>query len=265
MPYASKRKRSSSQGPMVKRFNKGRTFRTVRKRVPAAPRGLSNMRKMIKNVQLSQAETNYKSLAVTSSGMKHDLIYSFPLWGPLSSVFPTQGTGDDQRVGDRITASSIKIRLCMDVPWDRKNVKVKLYYLPYNSDQGSPTSYGSLFNNITGNSMLDPINFKRWKGIQYLGMYRPRDNDAAPYGTYGGNEGAPGASSLSTNTASIVINKTIKLGRKAWFQDGTDQQPSNFRENGTILVLPYATTNTATTDTIIEKMEGAYTLYYKDL
>ncbi|AXH73612.1 MAG: putative capsid protein [Cressdnaviricota sp.] len=265
MPYASKRKRSSSRGRMVKRFNRGRTFRTVRRRVPAAPRGLSNMRKMIKNVQLSQAETNYKSLAVTSSGMNHDKIYAFPLWGPLASIFPTQGTGDDQRVGDRITASSVKIRLCMDVPWDRKNVKVKLYYLPYNSDQGDPTSYSSLFNNITGNSLLDPINFKRWKGIKYLGMYRPQDKDASVYQTLANQQGAPGATHLATNTASIVINKTLKMNRKCWFQDGSDQQPSNLRENGTLLVLPYATTNTAITDTIIEKMEGAYTLYYKDL
>ena len=265
MPYASKRKRSSSRSRMVKRFNRGRTFRTVRRRVRAAPRGLSNMRKMIKNVQLSQAETNYKTLSVTSSGMSHDGIYSFPIWGPLASVFPAQGSADDQRVGDRITASSIKIRLAMDVPWDRKNVKVKMYYLPYNSDQGNPTTYSQLFNNITGNSMLDPINFKRWKGIRYLGMYKPKDNDAAVYYTYKNAEDAPSAGHLATNTATIYINKTINLGRKAWFQDGTDLQPSNFRENGTILLLPYATTDTSTLDTVIEKMEGAYTLYYKDL
>jgi len=267
MPYASKRKRSSSRGRMVKRFNKGRTFRTVRRRVPAAPRGLSNMRKMIKSVQLSQAETNYKSLSVTSSGMNHDGIYSFPLWGPLDSIFPTQGAGDDQRVGERITASSVKIRLAMDVPWDRKNCKVKLYYLPYNSDQGTPTNYGSLFNNITGNSMLDPINFKRWKGIRYLGMYRPRDNDAGYWRNLPSsvNVGDPPATRLASNTASIYINKTINLNRKCWFNDSSDQQPTNLKENGTILVLPYATTNTATTDTIVTKMEGAYTLYYKDL
>ena len=262
-----KRTRSASRSRMVKRFNRGRSFRTVRKRVPAAPRGLSNMRKMIKNVQLSQAETNYKSLSVTSSGMNHDNIYSFPVWGPLASVFPTQGTGDDQRVGDRITASSIKVRLCMSIPWDRKNVKVKMYYLPYNSDQGNPTTYASLFNNITGNSLLDPINFKRWKGIRYLGMYTPRDNDAGSYRIVNTSSSAdaPEADQIAGNTASIVINKTIKLNRKAWFQDSSDQQPSNFRENGTILLLPYATTNTSTLDTVVLSMEGAYTLYYKDL
>jgi len=265
MPYPRKRARSVSRGRAVKRFNQGRSFRTVRRRVPAAPRGLSNMRKMIKNVQLSQVETKYNSLSVTSSGMNHDGIYSFPIWGPLNSVFPGQGIEDNKRVGDRITTSSIKVRLAMDVPWDRKNVKVKLYYLPYNSDQGNPTSYGSLFQNITGNSMLDPINFKRWKGIQYLGSYKPRDNDAGPFYTYPGNESAPSASHLASNTATIVVNKTIKMNRKAWFNDTADIQPSNFRENGTILVLPYASTNTAVTDKIIEKMEGAYTLYYKDL
>lgn len=269
MPYAkNKRRRSASaSGRAVKRFNQGRTFRTVRKRVAAAPRGLSNMRKMIKNVQLSQAETNYKTLAITSSGMNHDSIYSFPIWGPLASVFPTQGTGDDQRVGDRITARSIKVRMCITIPYDRQNTKLKLYYLPYNSDQGNPTTASQLFNNITGNTMLDPINFKRWKGIKYLGMYRPRDNDAKSWVTQGGHQVPedPPADRAASNSATIYINKTINLNRKCWFQDGTDQQPSNFRENGTILILPYATTNTSTLDTVITGMEGAYTLYYKDL
>ena len=267
MPYASKRKRSSSRPRMVKRFNRGRTFRTVRKRVPAAPRGLSNMRKMIRNVQLSQAETNYRSLQITGSAMAHDSIKTFPIWGPLASVFPTQGTADDERVGDRITASTLKIRLALTVPWDRKNVKVKMYYLPYNSDQGDPTSYNQLFNNITGNSMLDPINFKRWKGIRYLGMYRPADNDAATFRVVNTSSSSdlPEADQIASNSATILINKTIKINRKCWFQDATDQQPSNFRENGTILLLPYATQNTTTLDNVILSMEGAYTLYYKDL
>ena len=267
MPYTSKRRRSSQGGRNVKRFNRGRTFRTVRRRMPAAPRGLSRMKNMIKNVQLSQAETNFKTLAVTSSGMNHDSIYTFPMWGPLSSIFPVQGTTDHQRIGDRITALSVKIRMCLTIPYDRQNTKLKLYYLPYNSDQGDPTDKAQLFHSLVGNTMVDPIQFKRWKGIQYLGMYRPKDNDAKNWVTQGGHQvpEEPAAAWQSSNDATIYINKTIKLNRKCWFRDATDFQPQNLKENGTILILPYASTNTLITDTVVRKMEGAYTLYYKDL
>jgi len=43
----------------------------------------------------------------------------------------------------------------LDVPFDRKNVKVKAYFVPYNTDQGSPTNYSDLFHNITSNNILD--------------------------------------------------------------------------------------------------------------
>jgi len=37
------------------------------------------------------------------------------------------------------------------------------------------------------------------------------------------------------------------------------------KENGSILLLPYATINTATTDNVIISGEGAFTVYYKDI
>lgn len=244
-----------------------RQFRTTRRRTPRAPRGLANMRSMIRNVQLSQAETNFKTLAVASAAMNHDTIYSFPIWGPLGSVFPVQGTTDHQRIGDRITAMSMKIRMCITIPWDRQNVKLKMYYLPYNSDQGDPTDKAQLFHSLVGNTMVDPIQFKTWKGIQYLGTYRPKDNDAKSWVTQGGHQvpDDPPANRLASNDATIYVNKTIKFNRRAWFRDAVGSQPMNFKENGTILILPYASTNTATTDTVVRAMEGAYTLYYKDL
>ena len=251
----------------VKKARRMAKYRSVNKRVPAAPRGLSNMRKMIRSVQLSQAETKYKTGSFSVVNLTHDSIKSLPIWSSSASVFPTQGDAQNERVGDRITATSIKVRMSIDIPWDRKNTKIKMYYLPYNSDQGDPETYGHLFNNVTGNSMLDPINFKRWKGIRYLGMYTPKDNDAGSYRIVNTSSSAdaPEANQMAGNTATIYVNRTIKLNRKAWFQDASNTQPTNFRENGTILVMPYASTNTSTLDNVVAKIEGAYTLYYKDL
>ncbi len=41
--------------------------------------------------------------------------------------------------------------------------------------------------------------------------------------------------------------------------------PSNIKENGCLLILPYATINTSTNDNLVLGMEGAATMYYKDL
>ena len=243
-----------------------RTRRTTTKRVKAAPKSMAKMTKMIKAIQLKEQETNYKSITANTGSLNHDVIYEIPIWNSSSSVFPDQGVTDGGRIGDRIYAKSIRFRMCMDVPWDRKNVKVKAYYLPYNSDQGTPTNYASLFHNVTGNSRLDPIQFKRWKGLKYLGTFTPRDKDASVFVTRSpGAEDGPTASHLATNTASIYINKKISLNRKVWFPNDSDNQPSNLKEKGSILLLPYATINTSTNDNIILASEGALTLYYKDI
>jgi len=229
---------------------------------------MAKMTKLIKAIQLKEQETNYKSITANTGALNHDSIYEVPIWNSSSSVFPDQGVTDGGRIGDRIYAKSIRVRMAMDVPWDRKNVKVKAYYLPYNSDQGTPTNYNSLFHNITGNSRLDPIQFKRWKGLKYLGTFTPRDKDASVYVTRGGSSittDPPPANHLASNTASIYINKKISLNRKVWFPNDGDNQPSNLKEKGSILLLPYATINTATTDNLILATEGAFTLYYKDI
>jgi len=261
------RKYSGPLRPGEKSAKVPRTYskRMTSKLVPSAPKTMSNMVKLIRKIQLNEQETNYKTIQPSIGALNHDSIYSFPMWSSTDSVFPTQGTTDGSRIGDRIYPKGIRVRMVLDVPWDRKNVKVKAYYLPYNSDQGDPTTYANFFHNVVGNSRVDPIQFKRWKGIKYLGTYKPRDMDASVYITDFNEIAAPSASHLATNTASIYINRFIKLNRKVWFNSDSSTQPSNLKENGVILLLPYATINTATGDNVILSGEGAFTLYYKDI
>ncbi len=255
--------------PYKKSYSKKRYSRkaTVSKRVKAAPRSMAKLARTIKAIQLKEQETNYKTIQPTIGALKHDSINEFSMWSSSTSVFPSQGAGDGNRIGDRIYPKGIRVRMCLDVPWDRKNVKVKAYYLPYNSDQGTPTSYGDLFHNVVGNSRIDPIQFKRWKGIKYLGTYKPRDNDASYWRNIPSsvNVGDPPANRLASNTASIYINKFIPINRKVWFLNDASIQPSNLKENGSVLLLPYSTINTATTDNVILSGEGAFTVYYKDI
>lgn len=253
-------------GEKSAKVTKNYTKRMTSKLVPSAPKTMSNMVKLIRKIQLNEQETNYKSINVDIPALAHDSINKFDIWSSSTSVFPAQGTTDATRVGDRIYPKGVRVRMALDVPFDRKNVKVKAYYLPYNSDQGNPVTYNQLFHEVTGNSRLDPIQFKRWKGIKYLGTFKPRDMDANfMTQTTVHNTSAPPADEISANTASIYINRWIKINKKVWFNSDASLQPSNLKENGCILLLPYATINTTTTDNVILSGECAMTLYYKDI
>lgn len=249
-----------------RRYSKKKTL--VSKKVPSAPKTEAGLVKLIKQINMKQSETKYKSRDLGHAGMNHNSIVKIPIWDADAlafpvSILPAQGLTDSHRIGERIHALKIKLRLHFDIPWDRKNCKIKLYFLEYNSDQGNPTSYSDFFHNITGNSRLDPIQVKRWgKGLKYLGDYKPQDMEASY--TYI-NSSTPSASALATNTASIYVKKDIVLNRKIYFKADGAMTPSNIRENGVLLALPYSTINTTPSDTIVVGMEGAATMYYKDI
>lgn len=258
---------------MVKYNNKNKYRRGSKKsytykKTKAAPKAKSSLVKLIKSVTMKQSETKYKSRDLSYGAMNHDSIVKIPIWDKdalvgAKSILPHQGITDATRIGDRIMANKIKLRVCLDVPWDRKNVKVKVYFLEYNSDQGDPTDYGTFFHNVTGNSRLDPVQFKRWgKYLKYLGDYKPLDMEASY--TYI-NSQTPTAAHLATNTATIYIRKDIYLNKKIYFVNDGAMTPSNIKENGCLLFLPYASINTGTGDNVVIGMEGAATIYYKDL
>nr|QNG40976.1 capsid protein [Pygoscelis antarcticus]QNG40980.1 capsid protein [Pygoscelis antarcticus]QNG41020.1 capsid protein [Pygoscelis antarcticus]QNG41028.1 capsid protein [Pygoscelis antarcticus] len=237
----------------------------VKKLVRAAPKSMANLTKMIKSIQLKEQETNYKSISQAVNAMNHNSINEFSLWSAGPSVFPAQGTGDGDRIGDRIYPKGIRVRMALDVPYDRKNVKVKMYYLPYNTYQGDPVVKDQLFHNVVNNTRLDPIQFKRWKGIKYLGTFSPKDKDAAIFRTAPGDEGEPGAADKATNTATIYINRFISINRKVWFKNDSSLQPTNLKEKGSILLLPYASVNTASSDNVILSGQCSFTCYFKDI
>jgi len=259
--------------PYRKQYKKRTSSRKAKttKMVTAAPVSLSKLTSLIKRVNLRESEVKYKSRLVSQGAMNHNSITRIPIWDPDAlvgpvSILPQQGTTDSTRIGDRIHANKIKLRMSMDIPFDRKNVKVKLYFLEYNTDQGDPTNQGELQHTITGKTILDPIQIKRWgKSLRYLGTYTPQLNTNFMTQTTVHNQSAVPADEVSANTATIMVNKDIHLNRKVFFTSDGSMTPSNLKENGVILVLPFATSNTLTGDTVILTASAAATLYYKDL
>ncbi|AXH75744.1 MAG: putative capsid protein [Cressdnaviricota sp.] len=257
--------------------DRGRSMRGVKKTIykkkSYKKRNYGNKKlvNLIKSVNIRQSESKYKSTSYTWGALTHDNTYHKDLWSSTVNLFPGQGTSDVNRIGDRIICQGIMLRAVFDVPWDRKNVKLKMFYVPWNSDQGTPATYSNFFHNITGNARLDPVQKKRYPGVKYLGTYQI-EVERAPYYTYSAGDQVPSASVISANTGSICIKKWIPMyNKKLFFRSDATFQPSNLPEQGSILVVPYSTINTNAGggvipgDNIILSGEMSATLYFKDL
>lgn len=257
------------RGYMKKRTYTKRKY--TKTRSPIKKKKYNGLVKLIKSVNIKNSESKYKTLTANYPAMVHGNIYKNDLWSSSVSIFPSQNSTDAGRIGDRVIAQGVMLRMIFDVPWDRKNVKLKCFYLPYNSDQGDPTTYTDLFHNVTGESRLDPLQKKRFPGIKYLGTYQI-EPERAPYYTYSAGTQVPDSDEISSNTGSICIKKWLPMyNKKVYMKADASNQPSNLKEYGSILILPYATMNTSKDgvilpgDTIILNGKMTATLYFKDL
>lgn len=208
---------------------------------------------LIKRVTLKQSETKYRTYNYTQPGAQtHNNVHSFHLWDAGASgssvIWPGQGTSDADRIGDSLFAVGIKLRMYFQIPSNRKNVTIKLWYLPYNSTQGDPTTYNDFFHNKTGIGLIDPVQTKRYPMLRYIGKFRLYSRDVT--------DSADG---------SILVNKWIPIGRNINFNQDISYLPSNLPENGRILYLAYDTYTTVATDNVISRASMAATLYFKDV
>ncbi|AXH73025.1 MAG: putative capsid protein [Cressdnaviricota sp.] len=244
---------------------------TKTKRVYKKKSNNKTMVSLIKDINIRQAETKYKSISYDWGSIVQNNLAITNLWDSSTNLFPGQNSTDSGRIGDRIICQGIKIRAIFDIPWDRKNIKLKAFYVPWNSDQGTPATYTNFFHNITGEARLDPVQKKRYPGLKYLGTYQI-EPERAPYYTYGSGTGSPDSDVISANTGTICIKTFIPMNdKKLFFRSDATNQPSNLKEQGSILLVPYASLNTAKDgvllpgDTIVLNGKMSATCYYKDL
>ena len=230
------------------RYRKKKTYKGKPKVTASATKAL------VKNTLLRMAETNYKSYDIKGSIFRHDTLARHDLWSPSStdanSIWPLQNDSDSGRSGDMIQVAGIKIRGVFEVPNDRFNAKMKLYFVQWNSGDGTPTTQSEFFHNVSGNIMIDPIQNKRFRNVLKLGMIQCRATDVQQ-GT--------------AQTKTIFFSKWIPMNKKVYFKGDGSENPSNLKEYGSILFCPYDTISSATTDNIFINSELTYTVYYKDI
>lgn len=203
---------------------------------------------------LKTTETGYKSRTIaqgTGASINHDTLKAFILWDETTTaLWPTQGLGDGNRIGDEIYVTGMKIRMQFEMPQDRRNAKIKLWYVPYNHTSGSDPSIQAEFqHNVTGNTFLDPIQTKRWPGVKYLGMYQLKATDQT----------------TGDQDKTLFVSKWIPIYRKIAFkEDGSSVVVNGLTERGCIVATAYDTYSSFQTDTIVSRGEMQVTVYYKD-
>jgi len=171
-----------------KRFNKKRV---AKRRVMSKRRTSSRTRlvSLIKRTVLKKAEQKEKQVAFEKVEMYHNCFWNggATLSSGLiikmnSGVLPTQGVGDNQRVGDEIYLSGFKWKFLIGQKADRPNVTFR--YAVVTVPKGSAVVYNDWFKNVIGNVMLDDFN-RDFVKVHATGLWRP--NEAGLAGT-GGDE-----------------------------------------------------------------------------
>lgn len=244
----SKRRTSVRRKPIFKKMNAGALI---------ARKKRSNLVSLIKGINLGMAERKYRSRTVESGGMFHNQIYQFHCWGQTGTTLdcmPFAGTTDSNRIGDRIMLEGVMIRATFAVAGDRGNTIINAYWVPHNSDAGDPSS--QLFHNVTGSTLVDPVQKKRFPKAKKIGKYSVPPS----LQWYLGSNPV-----VSENTRTITINKFIPIKRKVFFNADADNIPTNLNEYGTLCLCPYQNWKTLATDQIITGGDINMTLYFKDV
>lgn len=248
MPFKKSYKKNTK--PIFRKMNTSKII---------AKKKRSNLVSLIKQVNLKESEMKYKSGTTSMGNALHNNIYQVHAWsspgtGTNLDILPGQGVNDTTRIGDRIYIKGIMLRCCFQTVGDRLNTKIKVFWLPHNSEQGDPSS--DLFHNVTGSVMVDPVQKKKYPGIQYLGMHRVRPADIS-FLTSG--------TTTSANNNDITFSKFVNIDKKVFFKGDASKVPTNLKEYGTFIFCFYHNQGALITDVVMTGGDVNATLYYKDL
>ena len=248
MPFKKSYKKNTK--PIFRKMNSSKLI---------AKKKRTNLVSLIKSINIKESEMKYKSASYSFGNLSHNEIYQVHAWsspgtGNNLDIFPAQGITDGTRVGDRIFCKGIQLRCCFQTVSDRMNTKIKVFWIPHNSEQGDPSS--DLFHNVTSSVMVDPVQKKRYPGVKYLGTHRVKPADIHIVNT---------TSTASYNNNDITFSHFIPMNKKVFFQADASKKPTNLKEYGTFAFCIYHNFSTLATDVVITGGDVNATLYYKDL
>lgn len=132
----------------------------------------------VKAVVLRTCEPKDLNFAHGKLELYHNTVYPRAL-NNLAAMHPALGTGDSDRIGDKINANGYMLRIMMGQKAGRPNVSFR--WAVVEVPVGGVYSYNNWFENTTGNVLLDPIN-KDYCKVLKSGIWRPNQASLAQTG-----------------------------------------------------------------------------------
>lgn len=135
----------------------------VTKRMSNRP-GTRTVRKFIKRVIKGDKETHFVDYNWGKTELYHNSYNTGSFIGKLNGTpnLPSQGDGDSNRTGNDIYARGISCKIMFGAKADRKNTTFRVMVLRTTKGYAL-TPYGQVFDNQTGNIMLDGADKDRVK------------------------------------------------------------------------------------------------------
>lgn len=265
--------RGSSTRRYRSRYNPYRRTKT-KSRVPARAsrrrrRGTGKrIARVAKNVMMSLAENKVRDRSIVPtpgalSSYYHNTLYFCQLHNSALTtehLLPTaiaQGDENFQRNGREIYSTGFRVKGVLDIPFDRRNTKVKIFLVESNSNQGSLNSM--MFHTgggTTGNLMLDRINTERFPTVKLLRTLRLKARDLYV---------ERGELTDSGSVGSLYYDIWIPFKRKLTYKDAGGWCPlTGAKEQVQLVYLFYDAAETLTTDAVCTRCEQLVTIYYRD-
>lgn len=150
------------RNPAVKKFSrKGwKILPKVKKTVRQSVVTPKLARKIAKSVMIKKTEQKYFDFNHGKVELNHNsyLISGVKINVTGNNQLPGQGDTDNARDGNKIYVSGVSIPMMLYTKVDNPNTKFRVICFRYAQSHNPFASYDSLFENISGNCMLDRVN-----------------------------------------------------------------------------------------------------------
>lgn len=208
---------------------------------------MSGTKKLIKNTILKMAETKYKTATIGKTELYHNVLSNNSM--SFTDTYPAQGDTDSSRDGDEIYIQGWKVRLMFGQKHDRPNVTFRCFIVKYQHQlTGDINTYGNFFHNVTGNGLLDPVQYKRFKILKSFTL-KSRGTSM--------EVGEAGKEFVRTKQIWVPLKRKLK------FAGDASTTAVNLNSDISLMVLAYDAYGTLITDNIAY-VQGSTTLYFKD-
>lgn len=207
---------------------------------------VATIKKIAKQAVMRTAETKQVDTASSENQLYHNFWTGSAFENLTNSAqLPAQGTGENQRLGNEIYVSGVKLYLQILLKNDRLNTKVRVLIVKHNPNFGKST-YTDWFDSIM-NVMVDPADKGR-ATVVYDKIHGYRNFNP------------------TNSTDEVVIFRQIWLPvkEKYVFRDDGAQSLSYTKNTYSIIAMAYDTAGSLTTDNVAS-IKWYSRLFYKDM